>query len=323
MPLAVVSPTTGVLNVVNIPTPSPGPGEVVIRVHVSGVAFHDGLIVKDRYQIKPSRPFSPGGEAAGVIAAVGDKVTKFRVGDRVRTGSVWGNYREEVVVKEGEVMAVQQGVPFRHALLGNYAVAHYALSERGGIKRGETLLVLGAGGGLGLAAVELGKLAGARVIAAASPGKLESCRKYGVETVDYTTKNFTADLKALASRGVDVVFDPVGGDWPLKLFKSIKFGGRYLVIGFAGGKIPTVPLNRILLAGIDVRGVNFMPHKVNTRKYSEEVSKMLGSGELKPLIHRVYRLEEAEQAIAEVQQRQVQGRIILETRAGRGVSGKL
>src|SRR5262245_10318481 len=236
----------------DVPDPTPAAGQVVIDVKAAGVNFPDILITKGQYQFKPVPPFSPGAEAAGVVSAVGPGVTSLAVGDRVAATILYGAYAEKVLAPELAVVKLPDAVGFEvgAATLLTYATTMHALVDRAAIRAGETLLVLGASGGVGVAAVELGKLLGARVIAAASSDeKIAFCRAHGAdEGICYTREDLKDRVKALTGgKGVDVVYDPVGGAYTDPALRSIAWEGRYLVVGFAAGEIPKVPLNLVLL----------------------------------------------------------------------------
>ncbi len=248
------------LEVGELPLPRPGEGEVRVAVKAAGVNFPDALIIQDKYQFKPALPFSPGGELAGVVTAVGPGVTRAAVGDRVAAMVAWGAFAEEVLVPQDRLVALPEGMPFEvgGAFLMTYGTCWHALKDRAQLQPGETLLVLGAAGGIGLAAIELGKALGARVIAAASsPEKLQACKAQGAdELIDYEREDLRERLKAITGgRGVDVVCDPVGGRFSEPALRSIAWRGRFLVVGFAGGEIPRLPLNLMLLKGCSVVGV--------------------------------------------------------------------
>lgn len=248
------------LVVEDVPLPQPGAGEVRVKVEAAGVNFPDALIIQDKYQFKPALPFSPGGELAGVVTAVGPGVTRAAVGDRVAAMIAWGAFAEEALVPQERLVALPAGMPSEigGAFLMTYGTCWHALKDRAQLRAGETLLVLGAAGGIGLAAIELGKALGARVIAAASsPQKLRACVEQGAdETIDYEREDLRERLKALTGgRGVDVVCDPVGGRFSEPALRSLAWRGRFLVVGFAGGEIARIPLNLPLLKGCSIAGV--------------------------------------------------------------------
>lgn len=303
-----------------VPAPRPGRGEVAIAVHACGINFFDGLMVEGRYQHKPPFPFSPGAEVAGVVQALGEGVTSLAPGQRVFAFVGHGGLAGQVVAEARNVQRTPAGLDDLTAAAFPvvYGTALHALQDRGTLRAGETLLVLGAAGGVGLAAVQLGKLMGARVIAAASsPGKLELCRRHGAdEVVDYASEDLRARVKELAgTRGVDVVFDPVGGDLAEPMIRSLAMGGRYLVIGFAAGDIPKIPMNLLLLKSAAAVGV-FWGAFVQTHPESNaaNIRQLLGwlvQGELRPHIHGTWPLERAVEAIGVVMSRQVQGKVVV------------
>jgi NADPH2:quinone reductase len=242
------------LVVEDIASPVPGQGEVLVDVKAAGVNFPDSLIIQNKYQIKPPLPFTPGGELAGVVRAVGPGVTQVKVGQSVIAFTLWGAFAEQALVPQDKLIPMPEGMPYEIAgsFLMTYGTCYHALHDRARVQAGETVLVLGAGGGIGIAAIELAKAMGARVIAAASSdAKLQVCRSQGAdETINYTTQDLRAQIKELTGgRGVDVVVDPVGGKFSEAALRSIAWRGRFLVIGFADGEIPKIPLNLVLLKG--------------------------------------------------------------------------
>lgn len=248
------------LTVESVPDLAPGPRDVVLDVYAAGVNFPDALMVMGQYQFRPPLPFTPGAEAAGIVIAVGAEVTRVKVGQRVAAFAMTGAFAEQLCVSADSLMPIADSLPFDIAatLPLAYGTAMHALVDRAALGAGETVLILGAAGGVGLAAVMLGKALGARVIAAASSDeKLALCKAHGAdELVNYTTENLRDRLKSLTGgKGPDVVFDPVGGDLAEVAFRGIAWGGRYLVIGFAGGEIPKLPLNLPLLKGASIVGV--------------------------------------------------------------------
>jgi NADPH2:quinone reductase len=308
------------LEVAELPTPEPGPGQVRIGVKAAGVNFPDTLIIQNKYQFKPALPFSPGGELAGTIQAVGPGVEGFSVGQDVIAFTGWGAFAEEVVADAIKLIPIPPGVPFDIAasFVMTYGTSYHALKDRAALKSGETLLVLGAAGGVGLAAVELGRALGARVIAAASSDeKLAVCREHGAhETVNYESEDLRERIKALTDgRGVDVVYDPVGGKYSEPALRSVAWRGRFLVVGFANGEIPKIPLNLTLLKGSSIVGVfwgEFVRRepKANARDLMELVA-MMQDGTIKPLISARYPLADAAKALDAVMQRKVTGKVVL------------
>src|SRR5947207_7537095 len=236
------------LVVEEVASPTPGPGEVVISVKAASVNFPDVLIIENKYQVKPPLPFSPGSELAGIVKAVGDGVTPFKPGDRVMAITGYGAFAEEVKTEARRLLPIPAGMDFGTAAAFGltYATSDHALSDRGGLKAGETLLVLGAAGGVGIAAIEIGKVLGARVIACASTDeKLAVCREHGAdETINYATEDFRERVKALTGgKGADVVYDPVGGTYTEPALRAIAWRGRLLVVGFAAVESPKMPRN--------------------------------------------------------------------------------
>jgi NADPH2:quinone reductase len=308
------------LEVAELPTPVPGPGQVLVSVKAAGVNFPDTLIIQNKYQFKPALPFSPGGELAGTIKAVGADVRGYAVGQDVIGFTGWGAFAEEVVVDAIKLIPIPPGVPYDIAasFVMTYGTSYHALKDRAALKAGETLLVLGAAGGVGLAAVELGRALGARVIAAASSDeKLAVCREHGAdETINYETEDLRERIKALTDgRGVDVVYDPVGGGYSEPALRSIAWRGRFLVVGFANGEIPRIPLNLTLLKGSSIVGVfwgEFVRRepKDNARDLMELVA-MMQAGTIRPLISARYPLAHAAQALDAVMARKVTGKVVL------------
>jgi NADPH2:quinone reductase len=300
----------------------PGKKQVVINVKACGVNFPDTLIIQNKYQFKPALPFSPGGEIAGVITAIGEEVTSYKEGDRVIAFAGWGGFAEEAVVDIARLIPLPDSVDFLTgaSFVMTYGTSYHALKDRAQLKAGETLLVLGAAGGVGLAAVELGKLMGARVIAAASTAaKLEICRQYGAdEVINYTTDSLKDKLKELTGgKGVDVVYDPVGGEYAEVALRNTGWEGRYLVVGFAAGDIPRIPLNLTLLKGCSVVGVFWgaftekEPHK--NQQNLQELLQWYLQGMLNPHISAIYQLNEAATALNDMLQRKVMGKVVLVT----------
>jgi NADPH2:quinone reductase len=303
-----------------VPEPMPGPGQARIRVEAAGVNFPETLIIRDMYQFKPPLPFTPGGEAAGVVEAVGEGVSKVKPGDRVIAMTGTGAFAEKLLASEAQIVPISGAMPFDIAagFTMTYGTSHHALKQRGELKPGETLLVLGAAGGVGIAAVELGVLMGAKVIAAASSDeKLALARQYGAtETINYATEDMKDRLKTLTGgRGVDVVYDPVGDRYAEPAFRSIAWNGRYLVIGFAGGQIPKLPLNLPLIKGASIVGVFWgaftarepQVHAANM----EELVGWLEEGKLKPHVGARLPLSEGGRAIRMLMDRKAMGKVIL------------
>jgi NADPH2:quinone reductase len=297
-----------------------GAGQVVIAVKACGINFPDGLIVQGKYQTKPPLPFSPGLEVAGVIKEIGAGVDGLTVGQRVIAFPGVGGMADEVVVEGWLVFPMPDSMSFADGagFLITYATSHHALKPRGQLKPGETLLVLGAAGGVGLTAVEIGKVMGARVIACASSDeKLELCRQYGAdETINYTTESLRDRIKALTGgKGVDVVYDPVGGDLAEPAVRSLAWLGRFLVIGFAAGDIPRIPLNLLLLKSSSIVGVYWgAALKADPQAGRADVAELLSwyaAGKLKPCISATYPIERAAEAILQVSTRQTKGKTVV------------
>lgn len=305
----------------DIPSPDPEPGEVRLRVKAASVNFPDGLIIQNLYQTKPPLPFSPGSEAAGVVDAVGENVTGLSVGDRVAAMTTWGAFAQEVAVQASRCFPIPDAMPFDIAsgFTMVYGTALHALKQRGRLQAGETLLVLGAAGGVGLAAVEIGKQMGARVIAAASSEeKLALARAHGAdETVNYATADLKAAVKELTGgKGVDVIYDPVGGALADPAFRAIAWNGRYLVIGFAAGDIPAIPLNLPLVKGASIVGVFWGAFLVAEPEENaaniEQLYRWYEAGALKPEISRHFAFDEGAEAIRWIMDRKALGKVVIE-----------
>jgi NADPH:quinone reductase len=308
------------LTIETIDRPAAGAGEVVIRVRAAGLNFFDTLIIAGKYQYKPELPFSPGAEASGTVIEVGAGVTNLSAGDRVMALTGWGALREEVAVKAEKCVALPDEVDDERAavLQVTYGTAFHALKERGSLRAGETLVVLGAAGGTGQAAVELGRALGAKVIAVASSDeKCAFCRALGAEaTINSTKEDVKARIRDVTEGlGADVIFDPVGGDVTEQAFRSIAWGGRHLVVGFAAGEIPRLPLNLPLLKGASVVGVFWGHHAEREpqrhRAEMEELLELLRQGRIKPHIDHRYRLEEAGLALKSLAERRVKGKAVI------------
>jgi NADPH2:quinone reductase len=300
--------------------PVPGPGEVVVAVKAAALNFFDTLVIENRYQAKPALPFSPCAECAGTIAALGDGVTGWRVGERVAAWLGIGAAREKVVVPEEALIRLPDSLDDAHAagLFVTYGTAMHGLMQRAGLKGGETLAVLGAAGGAGLAAVEIGALLGAHVIAcASSPGKLALAREHGAqEEIDYSREELRGALRRLSEgRGVDVLYDTVGGDLAEPAVRSMAWEGRYLVIGFAGGAIPKIPLNLLLLKGCDLRGVHWgdfvQREPAAHRRNMERLLAWAAGGHIHAHVHAEIPLERWTEAFALIGERKARGKIVL------------
>ncbi|MGE7473200.1 NADPH:quinone oxidoreductase family protein [Bosea sp. NPDC003192] len=303
----------------DLPVPRPGPGEIAIRVSAAALNFFDTLVIQGRYQVKPPLPFSPSAECAGVVSAVGEGVTDWRVGERVAAWLGHGAAREIVVVPTGAAIRIPDKLSDVQAagLFVTYGTAMHGLIQRGGIQPGETLAILGAAGGAGLAAVEIGALLGARVIAcASSPEKLALAREHGAaEGIDYAANDLRAGLRRLAPDGLDALYDTVGGTLAEPALRSMGWGGRYLVVGFAGGEIPRIPLNLLLLKGCDLRGVfwgDFVRRDpAGHRANMERLLAWAAAGQIRAHVHGAYPLERAAEALALIAERKVQGKVVL------------
>lgn len=311
-----------------VASPEPQKGQVVVEVHSAAVNFPDVLIIENKYQFKPPLPFSPGGEVSGIVTKLGEGVTRVKVGDRVIGSCGWGGFAEEIAIDEARVTPIPDEMSYvtASAFLMAYGTSHHALKDRAHIQPGETLLVLGAAGGVGLAAVELGKAMGARVIAAASSEeKLQVCREHGAdETILYSTGSLDKDqqraltdqIKALTGgQGADVVYDPVGGDYAEPALRATNWEGRYLVVGFAAGPIPRIPLNLALLKGCQIVGVFWgaftgrepARHQENLK----ELMTWFKQGKLRPHVSREYKFSEVATALDDMAARKVKGKIVL------------
>jgi NADPH:quinone reductase len=308
------------LEIADVPNPTAGPGEVLVRVKAAALNFFDLLIIAGKYQHKPPFPFSPASEFAGVVESVGPGVTEFAAGDRVMGSTGFGAAREYATAVTRQLVKIPQNLDFERAsgLTVTYATTLYGLRERGHLKAGETLAVLGASGGVGLAAVELGKLMGARVIACASSDeKLAFARSHGAdETVNYASEDLREALKRLGgARGIDVVYDPVGGPYAEPAVRSLGWEGRYLVIGFAAGEIPKLPLNLVLLKSCDIRGVIWgawtQRDPAGQRAVMADIVRWCAEGKLSGHVHAVYPLAETAQALKAIAERKAMGKIVL------------
>jgi NADPH2:quinone reductase len=302
-----------------LPDPEPGPGEIVIDVRVAALNFPDTLIIEGKYQFRPDPPFSPGGEAAGVIAAVGDGVG-WKVGTPVVAVHTAGAFAEKWLVPGAMVLPLPEGLSFEQAagFTMTYGTSYYALKQRAGLQPGETLLVLGAAGGVGSAAVELGKAMGATVIAAAStPEKLDFASSLGADhTIDYTASDLRESVKEFtAGRGVDVVYDPVGGPISEPALRSIAWDGRLLVVGFAAGDIPSIPLNLPLLKSASIVGVFWgawmRRGSPATAENVRELYQMAATGRIEPRISAIHPLGDYAAAFADLTSRTATGKVLL------------
>ncbi|MEM5400710.1 NADPH:quinone oxidoreductase family protein [Paraburkholderia unamae] len=298
----------------------PGPGQVVIDVKAAAVNFPDVLIIENKYQMKPPLPFTPGAELAGVVRAAGEGV-KLAPGTRVVAYVGTGAFAEQALADASACVALPAGADFATAAAFTlaYGTSHHAVVDRAALRAGETMLVLGAAGGVGLAAVEIGKVLGARVIAAASSEeKLEVCRRFGADaTINYSTEDLRERIKALTDgKGPDVIYDPVGGEYAEPAFRSIGWRGRYLVVGFANGEIPKLPLNLALLKGASLVGVfwgDFARREPqhNAAAFTQMMG-WIGEGKLKPYVSKRYKLADTAQALVDMASRKVTGKIVIE-----------
>lgn len=300
--------------------PAPADGQIVIDIKAAGVNFPDILLVEGKYQMKPPTPFIPGGECAGIVSAVGGKVQGFKVGDRVIAATLLSAFAEKVAVYATQAAPMPDSMPFEEgaALITTYATTIHALKQRAELKAGETLVVLGAGGGVGTAAVQLGKAMGANVIAAArGEGKLAAARKAGAdETVDYDTEDLKARIKELTGgEGADVVYDAVGSHYSEAALRATRWGARFLVVGFAAGDIPKIPLNLALLNSRDIRGVFWGAWAARDPKGNAanmaELFQLYEAGKIKPMVSATYPLDDVTKAFDDLMARKVTGKAVL------------
>jgi NADPH:quinone reductase len=308
------------LVVEDLPEPVVGKGEVRIGVKAAGVNFPDTLIIQGKYQFMPTGPFSPGGEVAGIIEELGEGVEGLSVGDHVTAAFPFGGWREQVVVDPFQVLPIPKSVPFDIAacFYQAYGTSYYALVDRAALQPGETLVVLGAAGGVGLAAVEIGKVLGARVIACASSDeKLELCKDRGAdEVINYRTEDLKKRIKSLTQgNGADVVYDPVGGELSEQALRAMAWYGRFLVVGFAAGDIPKIPLNLLLLKSCQICGVFWgmftVRERERNRAHLAELMEWLEAGKLRPNIHARYTLEQAPEALRAMMERRILGKVVI------------
>ena len=323
---AVGGPDTLVLE--DVPSPEAKPGFAVVSVKAVGVNFPDVLIIEDKYQFKPARPFSPGGEISGVVKSVGEGVTHIKVGDRVLGNTGWGGMAEELALEAARLVKIPDAMPFDDAaaFIMTYGTSYHALKDRADLQPGQTLLVLGAAGGVGLAAVELGKQMGARVIAAASSQeKVDLCLAHGADAgVVYGRGPFDRDGQkqlseqfktACGAAGADVIYDGIGGDYAEPALRSIAWEGKYLVVGFAAGDIPKIPLNLALLKGCDIVGVFWGAwvgkNPARHQKSVAELLAMYAAGKIKPHVSGRFPLAKAADAIRHLASRQAMGKVVV------------
>lgn len=301
----------------DLPDPIPNENQVLISVEACGVNFPDFLIVQNKYQFKPELPFSPGGEVVGNVIDVGKNVKHFKTGQDVLALCGWGGFAEKVAVDADRVFGLPSGLSPEIAAttLYTYGTSFHALKDRAGLKEGETLLVLGAAGGVGLAAVELGRLMGAKVIAAASTDeKLALCREKGAdEAINYSTEDLKSRIKELTNgKGADVIYDPVGGVYTEPALRAIAWKGRYLIVGFANGEIPKIPMNLPLLKGCSIQGVFWgqfskLEPNLNLENIGQLVKWIL-QGKIKQHISKHYSLKESPEALKDLEQRRMLGK---------------
>jgi NADPH:quinone reductase len=316
------------LSFADMPAPQAGAGEVVIDVKAVGVNYPDVLIIEDKYQFKPGRPFAPGGEVAGVVASVGEGVTTLKPGDRVIGSTGWGGMAEQIAIHAGRVRKIPDAMPFDEAaaFLMTYGTSHYALKDRASLKAGESLLVLGAAGGVGVAAVELGKAMGAKVIAAvSSPEKADFIRGCGADDVviypahlaeddKAATKALSEAFKTAGGGGVDVIYDAVGGAYAEPALRAMNWEGRFLVIGFPAG-IPKIPLNLTLLKSCQIVGVFWGAFTAREPAKNEaniaELFALYAAGKIKPRVSAHFPLAQAAQAIRHLADRKATGKVVV------------
>ena len=315
----------------DIDDPVVSPGKVIVDIYSASVNFPDVLIIEDKYQFKPSLPFAPGGESSGIISEIGEGVKDFKIGDKVIVSSGWGSFAEKISIDQGSLTLIPESMDFDIAasFLMTYGTSHHALKDRAKLKKDESMLVLGAAGGVGLAAVEIGKAMGAHVIAAASTEeKVNICLEHGAnEGLIYKTGTLDRDdQKSLSNKikemtdgkGVNVIYDPVGADYAEPTLRAIAWDGRYLVVGFAAGYIPKIPLNLTLLKGCQIVGVfwgafkSLFPNEHNDN--IKDLLKMYEDGFLKPHISEVYDLADGAKAIRDLADRKAKGKVVVRVR---------
>jgi NADPH2:quinone reductase len=310
------------LVVEDVPSPKAGAGEVVVSVKAASLNFPDVLIIQNKYQFKPPLPFSPGSEMSGLVKEVGEGVTNVKPGDRVIAFTTYGAFAEEVKVEAARLMPIPEGMDFNSAaaFMLTYGTSDHALRDRAQLRAGETLLVLGAAGGVGLAAIEIGKAMGAKVIACASSAdKLEVCKQHGADAgINYATEDMREKIKEFTGgKGVDVIYDAVGGPYTEPALRSSAWRGRLLVVGFAAGEIPKIPLNLTLLKGCSIVGVFWGDFTRREPKVFAESVAQLGKwfreGKLKPHVSQTFPLEQAVEALKLMAARKVKGKVVLTT----------
>jgi NADPH:quinone reductase len=308
------------LNWKELPTPAPKAGEVLLEIKAASLNFPDILIVQNKYQMKPALPFVPGSEYAGTVVAVGEGVTHLKVGQAVACLSGTGGFATHTIASAAMCMPLPAGFPMvdAAAFIMIYATSHHALVDRAQLKAGETVLVLGAAGGVGTSAIQIAKAMGAKVIAAASTQeKCDLCTKIGADaTINYSTENLREAIKALTDgKGPDVIYDPVGGDFAEPAFRSIAWRGRYLVVGFASGPIPALPFNLALLKGASIVGVFWGDFAKREPKANAammgELAQWYGQGKIKPVIDRTMPMADLKAAFAHMGSRSVMGKLVM------------
>jgi NADPH2:quinone reductase len=326
---ALICPSLGPVEnlvITDVAPPTAGEGEVLVKIAYAGLNFFDTLLIEGKYQVRPKPPFSPGAEFSGQVVALGQGARGFEIGDRVMGLCSYGAAAEQIAVSTNRLTKISDGLALDKAagLSVTYGTSLHALKQRAEIKPGETLLVLGASGGVGLAAVEIGKAMGARVVAgASSEEKLAFARRYGAsETINTANDDLRARLKEIAPKGVDVVYDPVGGPLTEAALRSLAWKGRLLVIGFASGEIPRPPLNIPLLKGCDIRGVYWGDFTVREPEaHRENMAQLMDwakSGILSVHVHATYPLEDYQRAFEAIAKRQVLGKTLLKLDAATG-----
>lgn len=320
---AIVCSTWGLpdtLTLEHIPDTAPGAGQVAIEIRAAGVNFPDVLIIQNKYQMKPALPFIPGSELSGVITAVGEGVTHYQIGDRVIAFTSQGAFAQRIVAPVQSLLPMPAEMDFdiAAAITLTYGTSHHAVVDRAQLKAGETMLVLGAAGGVGLAAIEIGKALGARVIAAASSDeKLQVCREHGADlTINYSTQDLREAIKsATDGKGPDVIYDPVGGIYAEPAFRSIGWRGRYLVVGFANGDIPKLPLNLMLLKGASLVGVFWgefaRREPALNQQAMQQLMGWLADGTIRPHISARYGLADTAVALNDMAARKVTGKVVI------------
>ncbi|MBM4266212.1 MAG: NADPH:quinone oxidoreductase family protein [Deltaproteobacteria bacterium] len=304
----------------DVPPPQARAGQIVVEVKACGVNFPDVLLLENKYQFKPPLPFAPGGEISGVVKTIGEGVSGLSGGDRILASTGAGGFAEEIAIPASVVIKIPDAMDWNTAaaFLMTYGTSYYALKDRGRLQPGETLVVLGAAGGVGLAAVELGHAMGARVIAAASSEeKLAVCREHGAdETIDYSKEDLKERMRALTDgNGADVVYDPVGGAYSEPAIRSTAWEGRFLVIGFAAGDIPRIPLNLTLLKGCQIIGVFWGAfvgrEQERHRQNTQELFDLYTKGKIRPYVSSTYPLARGGEAIRELADRRAKGKVVV------------